>query len=985
MNGTFDPTLVCLSYVIAALASYAALTLASHQRNAETRHQTYWLLGGATALGVGIWSMHFVGMLAFHMPIETTYDMKVTAISLAIAVGVSGFALHCVNRAYLSVKRLCFSAMITGAGIAGMHYSGMAALQVTPAISYQPTSVAISLLIAVTAAFAALKIAFSLRNFSITSHQVQRVTGALVMGVAICGMHYTGMAAAHFSSATICTGSASRMSNQMLASIVGLFAFALLALVMLLEPRGSMRKSSVRKLRSIRFKLASSYLVVAALVICSGLLTLAAEMQGAKRTALMQAESAATLILGSFGDGATEQPKQLQLTMDRFRSAQSTRALVVGSDGQVLADTDPSGVGVSYRGAGATAVRHALRDGVPGSFIKDNSEGGANRQVVVPIRRVAGNLQSDVIGALVMEYTPIYDALLAEARRAGSLIIVIGTGFVLLIAALGLHIAATVSRPLVEFEFGSTELAAGRYDRRIEVRSDDEIGRLAAAFNFLAEELQTSHERISQHQADLEKTVAERTAEWRRAEEAQRTVAAELRLITEHMPAALCYVDNEMRYRFHNPRFAKKFHVADQLIDGHTVEEVMGHDTFLEVREHLERALSGEEVSYERLVANDQNEFQEVLTSLVPRFNTHGAVTGYYAMSLDISQRKRAEWRLQGAVNELRDANVRLRDTQSQLLHAEKMASVGQLAAGVAHEINNPIGYIQSNFGTLRGYLDGIFALVDKYHESAHAITDPEVLCTLAEARRVADIEFVREDLNALFSETQEGIVRVTKIVRDLKNFSHAGTGEAWDVAQIHDGLESTLGVVWNEIKYRAEVIKEYGALPPIRCRPSQINQVFLNMLVNAAQAIKERGVIHIRTGVQDEMVWIEFEDDGEGIKPEHQKRIFDPFFTTKPVGKGTGLGLALSYGIIETHGGRIDARSEFGVGTIFRIWLPIEQPNDTGGGQKGLDGEAGSHPAANATARNLNADVVAASFGEDSLMRTDWMEPTMPEFGSIA
>jgi signal transduction histidine kinase len=344
-------------------------------------------------------------------------------------------------------------------------------------------------------------------------------------------------------------------------------------------------------------------------------------------------------------------------------------------------------------------------------------------------------------------------------------------------------------------------------------------------------------------------------------------------------------------------------------------------------------------------------------------------------MSLDISERKRAERRLHGAVNELREANLRLRQTQGQLLHAEKMASVGQLAAGVAHEINNPIGYVQSNLGTLRNYLDGVFSLIDRYQEASGAISDPAVLASLAAARNAADIDFVREDLNALFSETKEGIVRVTKIVRDLKNFSHAGSSEAWESAQLRDGLESTLGIVWNEVKYRAEVVKEYGDMPTVRCRPSQINQVFMNMLVNAAQAIKERGVITIRTGTQDKMVWIEFEDTGEGIKPENLKRIFDPFFTTKPVGKGTGLGLALSYGIVETHGGHIDANSVVGVGTTFRIWLPIDGPSapaETTSQNPAADIIGAKTDIATQSAQH---DLVAASFGSSALMRTNWID----------
>jgi signal transduction histidine kinase len=168
--------------------------------------------------------------------------------------------------------------------------------------------------------------------------------------------------------------------------------------------------------------------------------------------------------------------------------------------------------------------------------------------------------------------------------------------------------------------------------------------------------------------------------------------------------------------------------------------------------------------------------------------------------------------------------------------------------------------------------------------------------------------------------------MRVTKIVKDLKDFSHVDAGDEWQLADLHQGLDSTLNIVWNEIKYKCEVKKEYGALPEIECLPSQLNQVFMNMLINAGHAIEERGTIVIRTGTADGQVWVEFEDSGKGIAPEHIGKIFDPFFTTKPVGKGTGLGLSLSYGIVHKHKGRIEVRSAPGRGTTFRVWLPERQ-----------------------------------------------------------
>lgn len=267
-----------------------------------------------------------------------------------------------------------------------------------------------------------------------------------------------------------------------------------------------------------------------------------------------------------------------------------------------------------------------------------------------------------------------------------------------------------------------------------------------------------------------------------------------------------------------------------------------------------------------------------------------------------------------------------LEQAQNQLLQAEKMASLGQLAAGVAHEINNPIGYINSNLTSLEKYTDELIRVVEVYQVMEPALEDhPQLLRFVESVRQEADLEYVKRDLRDLVQESQEGIGRVRKIVQDLKDFSHVDAAE-WQSADLHKGLDSTLNIVHNELKYKAEVVKEYGDLPPVDCIVSQMNQVFMNLLVNAAHAIEERGVITVRTGRREDEVWIEIADTGKGIPRQHLNRLFEPFFTTKPVGKGTGLGLSLSYSIVQKHGGRIEVESEVGKGTTFRIRLPVRQ-----------------------------------------------------------
>jgi signal transduction histidine kinase len=193
----------------------------------------------------------------------------------------------------------------------------------------------------------------------------------------------------------------------------------------------------------------------------------------------------------------------------------------------------------------------------------------------------------------------------------------------------------------------------------------------------------------------------------------------------------------------------------------------------------------------------------------------------------------------------------------------------------------------------------------------------------VAAVRSDADLAFLRQDVTDLVRESMEGLKRVKDIVQALKDFSHVDEME-WQVADLHHGLDSTLNIVANEIKYKCTVDKQYGVLPPVECLASQMNQVFMNLLLNASQAIEERGTITIRTGAENGWVWIEIGDTGVGIAPEHLNRIFEPFFTTKPVGSGTGLGLSLSYGIVNKHGGRIEVASEAGQGARFTVRLPV-------------------------------------------------------------
>lgn len=295
-------------------------------------------------------------------------------------------------------------------------------------------------------------------------------------------------------------------------------------------------------------------------------------------------------------------------------------------------------------------------------------------------------------------------------------------------------------------------------------------------------------------------------------------------------------------------------------------------------------------------------------------------------MDIEMEERKRALVALEHEKEEQRILIGKLEDAHNQLLQSEKMASIGQLAAGVAHEINNPIGFVSSNLGTLKSYIESLLQLVSVYETGEHLIAgDPALLEQINRLREQADIGFVREDATALINESIEGTERVRRIVQDLRDFSRVESPD-WQWADLHAGLEATLNVVWNEIKFKADIVRELREIPLVECLPFQINQVFMNILVNAAQSIASRGTITLRSGHTADQVWISITDTGQGIPPERVDRIFDPFFTTKPVGQGTGLGLSVSYGIVKKHGGQIEVQSQADAGTTFTIRLPINR-----------------------------------------------------------
>ncbi|OEC36586.1 CBS domain-containing protein [Pseudomonas cuatrocienegasensis] len=281
----------------------------------------------------------------------------------------------------------------------------------------------------------------------------------------------------------------------------------------------------------------------------------------------------------------------------------------------------------------------------------------------------------------------------------------------------------------------------------------------------------------------------------------------------------------------------------------------------------------------------------------------------------------------------LRKALVDLKESQTQLVQSEKMASLGQMVAGVAHELNTPLGYVTNNVQLLRELSAPLFELADAQAALGDCLSDPgcdearlaEALETAAEARAKAAPELLVEDFTQLFSDTLYGLEQIAELVVGLKDFARLDRAMSEEV-DLNECIRSALVIARNGIKDKAETILQLGDLPRMPCAPSQINQVLLNLLNNAAQAIEGFGQIVVKTWADESAVFISVRDTGRGMTAEVLARIFDPFFTTKPVGEGTGLGLSISYKIIQDHGGQIRAVSEPGRGTRFLIRLPRPQ-----------------------------------------------------------
>ena len=291
------------------------------------------------------------------------------------------------------------------------------------------------------------------------------------------------------------------------------------------------------------------------------------------------------------------------------------------------------------------------------------------------------------------------------------------------------------------------------------------------------------------------------------------------------------------------------------------------------------------------------------------------------------SQIERRTEQLRKNIQALEATNKQLEDAHQQLIRSEKMASIGTLSAGVAHEINNPIGYVMSNFETLSEYSQVYQEAIRRMRESLDK--SPEemavAMASINDWLENEDIDFIQADTSELITDTLEGATRILDIVTGLREFSHSSPAQAVRSENLNQAIENVLKIARSELKNKADVGTALGDIPEVTCNIGQVQQVLLNLIINASHAIEGDGKIEIKSGQEAGYVFVSVEDNGSGIPKEIQEKVFDPFFTTKNVGKGTGLGLSIAYGIMQDHKGRIELKSELGKGSQFTLYFPVQ------------------------------------------------------------
>ena len=431
------------------------------------------------------------------------------------------------------------------------------------------------------------------------------------------------------------------------------------------------------------------------------------------------------------------------------------------------------------------------------------------------------------------------------------------------------------------------------------------------------------------------KTVA---ADRRRAVKALRETEVFYHSLVETLPQKILRKDLDGRFTFANQRFCAELGRSLEEIVGKTDLDFWPRQLAEKYRRDDRRVIeSGQLLDIVEEHITPQGETLYVQVMKTPLVSHDGKPIGIQGIFWDVTARIRDEKQLkeqnvmlQELARSERQAHEALKSTQTRMVQTEKMASLGQLVTGVAHEINNPLSFVSNNVAVLERDLNDLLDLIELYRQSDADLgkTQPDLIEKINDLDERIDLNYSLSNLPRLIERTREGLRRIERIVQELRLFARVDEGD-WNEVDLNPGIESAINIIKGHARKRGvRIVMDLGALPTIRCRAARIHQVIVNLLTNAIDACAaETGVVTVHTQTEPDAmgVRIDIQDNGYGIDAANLERIFDPFFTTKPVGQGTGLGLSISYGIIEEHDGRIEVRSSPGEGARFTVHLPIE------------------------------------------------------------
>jgi len=877
---SYDIPLVIISVLIAVFACFCALEMVERLARGEQRY--LWLSVGAAILGGGVWAMHFIGMLAFRLNCEMTYDPWLTGLSILPGMFAAAVALNSVISNTVTLNKLVLSGIVMAAGIGLMHYSGMAAIHLDGVLRYNPKLFILSLIAAVGLAIAALWIKTFLAGVSGSKNSlVPSLLGGSVLGGAISSMHYIAMDAAVFFHSH-----AAGDEHVIVATNITVLAVVVALVSILLILSGLMFTYLGTKIAHIRVRINAILASTSQGFLRMNRLGIITECNQAMLV-LMGIDNQS--LVGRFYEDLIILDNSCAIPGDYHGEARLKRA-----DGSVLpclidcnSVADDSCEVLYYFALFSDISKRiedeaelqervqqfrALLESTPDPMVIVNSSGlisMVSHQAV----DLFGYAKDELVGRSV-------DILLMD----------------------GLHY---MHGKLSENHMGNTPVGSGSKQQEFFVKTKD--GREIAVEVSLSP-INTSKELLI---AVALRDITER----KRAEDILAKSEIKFRTLYVSTSEAVMLLDEQGFFDCNDATLAmfgcetKEEFYAKQPSDFSPLNQPSGRDSLVCAQEMIAEALERGNYSFEwlhRRADNGKNFPADVVLSAM---ELDGKVV-LLATVRDIAERKQYEENI-----------LQLAEANEQLLQSEKMATIGQLTAGVAHELNNPIAFVYANLWAFEGYVNDILAVAAAWQ----AVADHDDRANVIALQAEKNFEYLKSDIFELIAESKDGITRMRKIVEDLKNFSRVGEPD-WQSADLQKGLESTLNIVWNELKYKCLVTKNYSDdLPQIRCIASQLNQVFMNLLVNAGHAIERKGEITITTRVcpsDNTAIQVLIADTGAGIPPENLKRIFDPFFTTKPVGQGTGLGLSITWGIIAKHHGTIDVNSTVGGRLNFHDYI---------------------------------------------------------------